>query len=144
LKIAFGTKNTIGNLLFYRNPTSDKFSLLGMYKLTCPDCSKAYVGQTGRCFATRFKEHEKAFRSNNHTSSFAKHLNEEAHSFGPMNSIMQILHYYKKGPHVNTLERFHIHTEFAANNHLNENRTVYLNEIFDTLAKTHHHKTLPP
>jgi len=57
---------------------------------------------------------------------------------------MQILHYHKKGPHVNTLERFHIHTEFAANNHLNENQTVYLNEIFDTLAKTHHHKTLPP
>jgi hypothetical protein len=93
--------------------------------------------QTGRHFATWFKEHEKAFRSNSHTSSFAKHLNEEAHSFGPMNSIMQILHYHKKGAHLNTLERFQIHTEFATNNHLNENQTIYPNAIFDTLLKTH-------
>ena len=92
LRIAFRTTSTIRKLLSHKNPTPDKFSLSGVYRLTCPDCNKAYVGQTGRRFATRFKEHEKAFRSNNHTSSFAKHLNEEAHSFGPMNSIVQILH----------------------------------------------------
>jgi hypothetical protein len=85
----------------------------------------------------RFKEHKKAFRNNSNTSSFAKHLNEEAHSFGPMNCIMQVLHCHEKGAHLNTLERFHIHTEFAANNHLNENQTVFLNTIFDTLIKTH-------
>jgi len=58
-------------------------------------------------------------------------------------SIMQILHYHAKGAHLNTLEKFHIHTEFAANNHLNENLTVYQNAIFDTLAKTHSHKSPP-
>jgi len=77
LKIAFRTTNTIGNLLSHKNPTPDKFSLPGEYKLTCPHCNKAYVGQTGRRFAARYKEHEKAFRNNCHTSSFAKHLNEE-------------------------------------------------------------------
>jgi hypothetical protein len=97
----------------------------------------AYIGQTGRRFAPRFKEHEKALRNNSHTSSFAKHLNEKSHSFGTMNSIMQILHYNKKGSHLNTLERFQIHTEFATNSHLNENQTVYLTAIFDTLIKTH-------
>jgi len=46
---------------------------------------------------------------------------------------------------LNTLERFHIHTEFTANNHLNENQTVFPNTIFDTLIKTHHSYTpLPP
>jgi len=89
----------------------------------------------------RFKEHEKAFRCNSHISSFAKHLNEEAHFFGPMNSIMQILHYHTKGAHLNTLESFHMHTEFAANNHLNEKLTIYPKAICDTLAKTHSHKT---
>ena len=83
------------NLLCHKNPTPDTFSLSGVYKLTCPDCNKAYVGQTGRRFATRFKEQEKALRKNSHPSSFAEHLNEEAHSFGPMNSIMQILHCHK-------------------------------------------------
>jgi len=136
-RIAFRTTNTIGKLLSHSNPTPDKFSQSGVYKLTCPDCNKVYVGQTGRRFATRFKEHEKAFRNNSHTSSFAKRLHEEAHSFGPMRSIMQILHYRNKGAHLNTLERFQIHTEVAANNYLNENQTVYPNTIFDTLVKTH-------
>jgi len=36
-----------------------------------------------------------------------------------------------------TLERFHIHTEVAANNHLNENQTIFPNVIFDTLTETH-------
>jgi hypothetical protein len=50
LKIAFRTNNTIRNLLMHKNLNPDKFSLSGVYKLTCPDCKKAYVGQTERCF----------------------------------------------------------------------------------------------
>jgi len=45
------------------------------------------------------------------THSFAKHLNEEAHSFGTIHNIMQVLQYYKRA-HMNTIERFHIHAEF--------------------------------
>jgi hypothetical protein len=50
LKIAFRTNNTIRNLLMHKNPVPHNFLLLGAYRLTCPDCNKAYVGQTGRCF----------------------------------------------------------------------------------------------
>jgi hypothetical protein len=102
LRIAFRTTNAIGNLLTHTNPAPDKFSLSGVYKLTCTDCNKAYVGQTCRHFTTRYKEHKVAFRNNSHASSFAKHLNEEAHSFGPIDNIMQVLHYHKKGAHLNT------------------------------------------
>jgi hypothetical protein len=137
LKIALRTTNTIGNLLSHKNTPPNKFSLSGVYKLTCPDCNKTYIKQTGRRFSTRYKEHETAFRNNSHTSSFAKHLNEEAHSFGPMNNIMQILQCHRKGAHLNTIERFHIHAEFATNNHLNDNQTVFPNAISDTLIKTH-------
>jgi len=137
LKIAFHTTNTIGNLLSHKNPTPNKFSLSGVYKLTCPNCNKAYVRQTGRRFVMQYNGHEKAFRNKSHTSSFTKHLNEEAYSFSPMNSSMQILHCHKKGANLNILERFHIHTDFAANNHLNKNQTVFPNTIFDSLIKTH-------
>ena len=33
---------------------------------------------------------------------------------------MQLVHCHRKGAHLNTIERFHIHTEFVANNHLND------------------------
>jgi len=53
-------------------------------------------------------------------------------------------HYQKKGAHLNTLERFHIHTESAANNHLNDNHTIFPNAIFDTLAKEQNGHKNPP
>jgi len=134
LKITFRTNNTFESLLSCKNHTPDKFSISGVYKLTCPDCHKADIGQIERRFAARFKEHEAAFRNKDHSSNFAKHLTE-GHSFGPIHSIMQVLHYNRKGAHLNTLERFHIHTEPAASNHLNDNHTIFPNAIFDTLAK---------
>jgi hypothetical protein len=136
LKVAFRTNHTIGNLLRQKNPTPDKFSLLEVYKLTYPDCNKAYVGQTGRRFPTRYNEHE-AFHNNTHTSSFEQHLHEQAHSFGPIDNIMQVLHHHKKGAHLNTVERFYIHAEYVANNHLNGNHSIFSDIIFDTLLKTH-------
>ena len=136
LKIAFRTTNTIDKLLTHRHTLPDKYSRSGIYKLTCPDCHRAYIGQTGRKFATRFKEHETAFKHNPDTSSFAKHITDNKHSFGPMPNIMQPLQYHKKGPHLNTLEKFYIHTEFKANNHLNDEHTITTNAIFDTLARS--------
>jgi hypothetical protein len=111
-------------MLIHTDHAPDRFSSSGVYKLICPDCHKAYVGQTGRQFSTRYKEHKTAFLNNSNTSSFAKHLSEEAHSFGPINNIMQIVHCHRKGAYLSTIERFHIHTEFTKNNHLNDPQTI--------------------
>jgi hypothetical protein len=141
LKIAFRTKNNIGNLLTHKNSPdrqTDIYSRSGIYKLSCPDCNKAYVGQTGRKFSMRYREHKTAFRNNNQAYSFAKHLNDSTHFFSPINDIMQILHCHRKGPHLNTMERFHIHTEATDNNHLNDDHTIFPNAIFDTLLRTNH------
>ena len=51
----------------------------------------------------RYREHKTAFRNNNQTYSFAKHLNEEGHSFDPMSEIMQVLHRHKKGRNLTLL-----------------------------------------
>ena len=129
---------TIANLLTHKDQTHDIYSLSGVYKLTCPDCHKMYIGQTGRQFSTRYKEHMTAWRNLSTTSSFAQHLIEEGHSSGPMNKIMEIMHYHNKRPYLNTIERFHIHKESAKNNHFNDPNTVQPNAIFDTLLKIDH------
>jgi hypothetical protein len=98
----------------------------------------AYVGQTGRSFTIWYNKHKRAYRNNNHTSRFAQHLNEQVHSFGSINIIMQIVHYHKEGTHLNTIERFYIHAEHAANNQMNDSHTIFPNTIFDTLLKAHH------
>jgi len=119
LKIAFQTDNTIVNLLGHRNLAPEKFTPSGVYKLTCPDCNKVYVGQTGRRFSTRYNKHKEAFYNKSHTSSFAQHLHEQAHSFGPIDKVLQVLHHHKKGAHLNMVERFYIHVQYAAKNQYN-------------------------
>jgi hypothetical protein len=53
--------------------------------------------------------------------------------FSPFsNSVVQ-----KKGIHLNTIERFHIHKEAAQNNHLSDDHTITANRIFHTIFNTY-------
>jgi rRNA maturation protein Nop10 len=143
LHIAFRTNNTIQYLLKKKIPDSDKFSSSGVYRLMCPECGKAYVGQTGRRFSLRYNEHRRAFYKNSPSSSFAQHLLDETHPFGPINDIMQVLHHQRKCPHLNTMERFDIYTEYTAGSHLNDEHTISPNKIFDSLIKPSSQQTPP-
>jgi len=106
------------------------------YKMKCPDCNKAYVGQTGISFQIRFNEHKIAFKTTSHTSNYAKHHNEPIHPFETIQNTIHVLQPHYKGPHHNTLERFHIYAEYHNNNHLNDEHSIFPNIIFDNLLKT--------
>jgi hypothetical protein len=73
------------------------------------------------------------FRNSSHASKFAQHLIEHTHTFGPIVDIMQILYYQKKGPHLNTIERFYIHKEAANDNQFNDAQKIFRNKIFDAI-----------
>jgi hypothetical protein len=68
-----------------------------------------YIGQTGRNFRTRFKEHIRDIRFNKDNSKFAQHILNTQHKYGPINKTMDILHIEKKSQKLNTLERFEIY-----------------------------------
>jgi len=96
-----------------------------------------YVGQTGRSFLERFKEHRQAFRSNSHTSNYAKHILEQSHFFGSMQNTMQPLQYHNKSTHLNMVERYYTYIEFSNKNHLNDEHAIHPNKIFEALLKPH-------
>jgi hypothetical protein len=52
VKIAYTTKNSLDTHLSTKEHRPDKYSASGIYKLSCPDCNKAYIGQTGRALNT--------------------------------------------------------------------------------------------
>jgi len=136
LKTALRTNNSIQDILMHKKQPpnkADKYSQSGVYKLICPDCNKAYVGQTGRNFLAKFKEHRAAFRTNSQSSNFAKHLIEHTHSFDPIQNTMQILQRQNKGAYLNTIERCYIYAEFTKNHHLNDEHTISLKKTFETL-----------
>ena len=133
IKIAYRTNN---NLLRHLTPNPqplDPLTRSGVYRLSCPDCSKAYIGQTGRDFRTRYNEHKRALQYNPHTSKYALHAATQQHTFGNIQEHMQILHTHNKGAHLNTIEKFYIFKEASTSNHLNDHHTVPNSKIFLTI-----------
>ena len=76
--------------------------------------------------------------------NFAKHLNEQARSFGSIHNVMQIIKWQNKGSHLNTIERFYIYAEYLSNKYLNDDRTIFHNMISETLPKPNRPQTPPP
>jgi hypothetical protein len=105
--------------------------------MKCNTCPLKYIGQTGRNFRTRFKEHIHAIRTNNMTSRYAQHILETGHAYGKIEDTLDILNRENKGPLMNTWERFHIHRLTKDNMQLNDAYTDTRNPIFD-LILTHY------
>jgi len=83
LKIAMHTNNSIQKIVMHNKQLTnktDKYTQSGVYKLTCPDCNKAYVGQIGKKILARCNEHKNAFRTSSQNSNFAKNLIEQTHT----------------------------------------------------------------
>jgi hypothetical protein len=98
LNIAYHTNKGLLAHLNCHTQIPDKFTLSGVYKLTCPDCGRASVGQTGRDLRTRFDEHRCAFLYNNQSSKFAQHLLQHAHSLDTYRTLCKYYNYRKKAP----------------------------------------------
>jgi hypothetical protein len=107
----------------------------GVYQLICPECKKRYIGQTGKPFHVRYKEHVQDFRQNNKNPCFAKHLWENNHSLDPIEEIIDILHTTYKGRMLNVVEKFCMYKETGSNNPINDKLTVTPNIIFDTILR---------
>jgi hypothetical protein len=58
----------------------DKFNHSGVYEMRCKSCDLKYIGQTGRNFRIRYKDHIHAIHSNKTTSRYAQHILETGHT----------------------------------------------------------------
>jgi hypothetical protein len=79
IKVAFITVNTIQNIIKPYWQT-DNYEKSGIYRIKCLDCPLKHIGQTGRNFHTRCKEHVQAIRSNNDNSRHSNHTLNTGHT----------------------------------------------------------------
>ena len=91
--------------VFLIKTQTNKLEKSGVYKLNCNDCPKTYIGQTGRCFRKRLKEHYSSYINKKLDSNYGIHLPESKHNF---NHDFQILHIQNKGQKLNLLEALEI------------------------------------
>jgi hypothetical protein len=121
MHVAFNTNNSL-RMLCNGKDKFNKQQKSGVYKLDCGECNSTYIGQTGRSFNTRYKEHISAYRNNHpEKSHFAKHLIDSGHSI-PDNHTFNILHICKKSPKLSVLEQLEI------TKHNKDNTLTLLNE----------------
>lgn len=132
LQISFRAPTSLGQLLFNNKFKPDKTTRSGVYKLTCADCEACYVGQTGRSFATRKREHWRSFRlKREDESTFADHLIANNHNPG---SELQILHLEGKGARLNILEGMEIYKHKRQTDHLlNDHADAFYSDLFSIL-----------
>jgi hypothetical protein len=141
IKIAFKTKNTIQNIL-KPYTQKDKYEKNGVYQMTCMSCPMKYIGQTGRPFNTRYKEHIRDIKNNNSKSGYSNHILNTGHSYGSLTDTMEIMKIERKGKHLNTLEKCHIYRISKEGIHMNDICDETYNPIFEVInnldTRRHH------
>ena len=70
----------------------EKADQSGVYKITCGQCDSIYIGETGRKFSTRMKEHANSKAKRDDKSLFGKHCNDEGHSSEEAEQKFETLH----------------------------------------------------
>jgi hypothetical protein len=149
-QIGYKTTNTIKHLLKPRHERPDIYNQSGIYQLQCGEWPLKYIGQTGRTFRVRYREHLNAIRINKQNSKFAQHILETGHDYDTIDQSMKVLHTEKKGPKLNKLQRFNIYHLTKRGLQMKDTFTDTHNPIFDILNKTNmqitpsHHTNLPP
>jgi hypothetical protein len=117
VRVTFSTRSTIQNILKPK-PQIEKYRS-GIYQMKCIGCPLKYIGQTGRTFNTRCKEHIHDIRSNNSISGYLNHILNTGHAYGTIMDTPDIITTARKGKYLNTLERCHIYKINRENLHMN-------------------------
>jgi hypothetical protein len=83
------------------------------------DCNNYYIGQTGRNFKQKYKEHINDIRQHKEKSGYSQHILNTNHRYGTIDNKMKTLYRGKKGRLLNTVEQFYIYINKKQNSLLN-------------------------
>ena len=119
--------------LTHKTTNTNKYNMTGVYKLKCSTCPNFYIGQTGRSFPIRYKEHINALTKPHMNSSFADHLLITGHTYNNIEHNMEVLHTLTKNHKLNTTNNFEIYK------HHKQNKTPILNDKIHFHTHTHTH-----
>jgi hypothetical protein len=123
VNVSYRTKNTIGNILIIRKRNSSPYDESGVYQLKFQNCSCVYIGQTGRNFKIRYKEHIQDIKNNRIRTGFSHHILVTGHAYDKTENTMKIFKFQDKG----------VYKANKSGMLLNDNFTQISNPIFDLI-----------
>jgi hypothetical protein len=125
--------------IYHRYPHRDKCDTCGVYKLNCRSCARSYIGQTGRSFKTRFKEHVSDIKNNRCKTGYSQHILNYGHERAHSVTELEILEKQNKDPFLNSLEKFHIFKSKKENKLLNVIQFDINNPIYEVIEQFNPH-----
>lgn len=130
-----------------------KNEVSGIYKITCTQCPKTYIGQTKRLITTRFTEHVKEAevtlkKRRNHNSvksSIAKHILDEGHVITEDNLFLlkAVNKFYKLDAH-ESLSISRQPAEIRLNTDLGNSYSPLMETINSRYTRMHSQRQTPP
>ena len=129
---AFYPVTQVSNLSNLKDPIP-RMKKSGVYKIQC-SCGDRYVGQSGRTFAKRFREHELIFDKlmksipTDSTSAVARHCYDEGHPFDHVK--LSELHQCTSGRKLNRLEEYYTLLAVQGSSHSNYNILNDVDSVF--------------
>jgi hypothetical protein len=96
VNISFRTRNTTENILTKQRLLRNQCEESGVCGLKFQNCPSIYIGQTGRSFKIRYKEHTQDIKSNKNRTGFSHHNLSTGHAYDSMVNTMEILIFRKK------------------------------------------------
>ncbi len=81
IQVRFRANTTLRRMLVRpKDPVPPVEQVGVIYKIPCMDCTKAYIGQSGRTLAMRLKEHQRAVQNGDvNASAIAEHIWHDQH-----------------------------------------------------------------
>jgi hypothetical protein len=119
LRVAFRTQSTVNSILKHHEQI-DKYNSSGIYLMKCLACPLKYIGQTGRTFNIRYKEHIHAVRTNNSNSGYSNHILNTGHTYGTITGTVDVIRTGRKGRRLNALEKYHMYKINRNKLHMND------------------------
>jgi hypothetical protein len=101
----------------------------------CRSCPSVCIGQTGRSFKVRFKEHISDIVHNRNKTGFSQHILNCGHERARNITDMEILETQYKSPYLNTLVKFHIFKCKKESKILNDIQFDAYNPIFEVIEQ---------
>jgi GIY-YIG catalytic domain. len=105
IKIPYKTNNKMNNVISKKIEQFNKYNRKWVYKLTCTNHNKFYIGRTNRNFNTRFTEHRKDFK---HAESKSKFSDKEGHEMKTIEETMSRIQLENNHWKINMLEEIEI------------------------------------
>jgi hypothetical protein len=133
INMTFKTSSTLGKFLtkgLRKSDNRDALEKCGVYKLKCGSCSGVYVGQAGRNFKTRFKEHINDIMNERDKTGYSHHVLTTGHERASVINSLEVIEVQPKNQYINTLEKY-IYKHGRTGITLNEVQYDMYNPIFE-------------